>query len=131
VAIAASKIRLFVTGLAILITIVGAYSGFAQQYTDAAHSDDLVILSKPRAGYTDLARRKKLQGTVVLRVVFRATGDIGEIIDVTKRKRDKLTKYGLTANAIAAAKGIKFVPVQRNGIAVDVVKLVEYVFTLY
>jgi len=38
---------------------------------------------------------------------------------------------GLTEQAIAAARGIKFEPAKKAGVAVTVNKSVEYTFTIY
>ena len=73
-----------------------------------------------------------MKGTVILMVEFLATGEIGEIIDETKKKkRDKFVKYGLTVNAIAAARKIKFVPAKENGVPITIKKRVEYTFSIY
>lgn len=83
------------------------------------------ILSKPRADYTVEARANNVQGKVVLRVVFTASGKIGGIFPV------KELPDGLTEQAIAAAKGIKFKPAMRGGVPYSVTKPVEYTFTVY
>ena len=85
----------------------------------------LQILSKPRAEYTDLARKNQTQGTVTLRVAFQANGKIGDV---------KIINYlpdGLTEQAIEAAKRIKFEPVKDSERAVTVTKDIQYTFTLY
>ncbi|MDQ6787891.1 MAG: energy transducer TonB [Acidobacteriota bacterium] len=90
------------------------------------------ILSKPRAIYTDSARKKGISGTVRLRVVFLASGEIGDITFVSETsKKGKLTKYGLVEQAIEAAKKIKFTPQIKNGKPITVTKLIEYNFLLY
>ncbi len=94
-------------------------------------TESLRLISKPKPAYTDSARKKKLEGTVRLRITFLATGQIGDVIDVTKEKRQKLEKYGLTAQAIAAAQKIKFYPAQINGVPTVKTITIEYVFTLY
>ena len=83
------------------------------------------ILSKPRAIYTDEARRNQRAGTVTLRVTFMANGSIGNIAVVGG------LPDGLTENAIAAARNIQFEPAKRNGVAQTVTKQVQYTFTLY
>jgi TonB family protein len=82
------------------------------------------ILSKPRADYTDEARLNQVQGKVVLRVVFSAGGQIGVISTISG------LPDGLTEQAIAAARGIKFKPATRNGTPYSVTKPVEYTFTI-
>jgi outer membrane biosynthesis protein TonB len=122
---------IFIAGFLFL----SGFAAFAQtiEQTQAANSSSkpLAILTQPRPNYTDIARRKDVDGVVKLRVVFQADGDIGEIIDVTTKKRKKLEKYGLIARAIEAAKKIKFTPAMENGQPKTVVKLVEYHFNVY
>ncbi len=85
----------------------------------------LRILSKPSAPYTPIARSNGVNGTVMLRVTFLASGQIGTV-EVIKGLPD-----GLTERAIAAARRIRFEPEVRNGRPVSVAKRVEYSFKLY
>ena len=83
------------------------------------------IISKPRASYTDAARQNNVQGTVTLKVTFLASGQIGSISPVSG------LPYGLTEQAIAAARGIRFEPQMVDGVAKTVTKSVQYSFTIY
>lgn len=83
------------------------------------------ILSKPNATYTETARRNQISGTVRLRIQFLSTGEIGEIVPITE------LPDGLTDQAIAAAKGIRFQPQRINGVAKTTTKIVEYSFAIY
>jgi TonB family protein len=83
------------------------------------------ILYKERARYTEEARRHLLQGTVVLSVVFGADGRLHDIRTV------KGLPYGLTENAIEAAKKIRFQPAIRDGKPVSVHTVLEFNFALY
>jgi TonB family protein len=85
----------------------------------------LQITSKPRANYTDAARQNQVQGTVTLRVTFLASGQIGSISPVSG------LPYGLTEQAIAAARSMKFVPQMVDGEPKTVTKQVQYSFTIY
>jgi len=85
----------------------------------------LKILAKPKPSYTDSARQNQVQGTVILRVTFLASGGIGSISPV------KGLPNGLTEQAIAAARSIRFEPAKRNGIGQTVTKQVEYTFSIY
>jgi periplasmic protein TonB len=85
----------------------------------------LKILSKPRPGYTDAARQANIQGTVILRVTFLASGQIGSIAPV------KGLPSGLTEQAIAAARRISFEPAKRDGIGQTVSRQIEYTFSIY
>lgn len=91
----------------------------------SANSKSLTILFKPRANYTDAARTNQTQGTVTLRVVFLASGEIGDVSTVSA------LPDGLTEECIKAAKKIKFEPAKQNGKSVTVTKQVQYSFSLY
>ncbi len=83
------------------------------------------IISKPRPGYTDAARQNNVQGTVILRVTFLASGQIGSISAV------KGLPNGLTEQAIAAARRISFEPAKRDGVGQSITRQVEYTFSIY
>lgn len=85
----------------------------------------LLITSKPKANYTDAAKDNQVQGTVNLRVVFNANGTIGDISPVNG------LPYGLTEQAMAAAKKIRFEPPKKNGKPYATVKILQYHFVLY
>jgi TonB family protein len=91
----------------------------------SANVTPLKILAKPRANYTDQARQAGVSGTIRLLVAFTETGKIENVLVLTS------LGYGLDAQAIRAAKGIKYEPATRNGKAVTAVKTVEYTFTIY
>jgi TonB family protein len=78
----------------------------------------------PRAEFTEAARSTNVQGNVRLKVVLLATGQIGAITPITK------LPYGLTEQAIAAARQITFKPKMVNGVAMSVVVTVDYLFSL-
>jgi hypothetical protein len=82
-------------------------------------------LTKPRANYTDAARIYEISGEVVLRVTFSANEQVGSIMPLKK------LPFGLTENAIAAARGITFKPATRGGTPYSVAKPVVYQFTIY
>jgi TonB family protein len=83
------------------------------------------ITYKERARYTEEARQIKLQGTVVLSLVFGADGRVYDIRVV------RHLPGGLTEEAILAAQKIRFNPAVRDGRAVSVRMQLEYNFTLY
>lgn len=88
-------------------------------------TEGIKITSKPKPPFTDAARQNQIQGVVRLRVTFLASGQIGSISPVQG------LSGGLTEQAIAAARNIKFEPAKRNGVPYTIVKQVEYNFTLY
>jgi TonB family protein len=73
----------------------------------------VAILSKPNPSYSIEARTIKLEGDVVLEVVFLASGQV-QVIRVVSG-----LGHGLDDAAIQAAKLIRFRPAQRNGQPVD------------
>ncbi len=83
------------------------------------------ITYKPQPRYTDAARQNSVTGTVTLKVTFMANGQIGSVAPVSG------LPYGLTEQAIAAAKAIKFDPPKRNGAPYSVSKTISYSFTIY
>jgi len=85
----------------------------------------LRILSKQKAAYTDQARVNNVQGAVTLRVTFLASGGIGSITTI------KGLPYGLTENAIAAARNLKFEPQMVNGQPQTVSRPVTFSFNMY
>jgi TonB family protein len=83
------------------------------------------ILYKEKAPYTEAARINKVQGRVVLNLVFGADGAINNIRVVQG------LSYGLTESAIQAAQRIRFAPAMENGKPVSVRVNVEFNFALY
>ena len=68
-----------------------------------------VVKSKPEPEYTDEARQNRIEGKVVLRCVFAATGEVRSFHVVSG------LPYGLTEASIAAGKRIKFQPAVKDG----------------
>lgn len=87
--------------------------------------EPLMIILKPGPRYTDQARQTQTQGTVRVKVAFLASGGIGTIEIVSA------LPYGLTEQAIAAARKIVFIPAKKNKVNYSVTKTVEYSFTVY
>jgi TonB family protein len=82
------------------------------------------ILFKPRPEYTQEARNKKLEGEVLVRALFTATGKV-QVMEVVRG-----LGHGLDQNAVRAAQQIRFKPAQRDGQAVDMIATVHIVFQL-
>ena len=85
----------------------------------------LKILAKPKALFTDTARTNQTQGTVRLKVTLLASGAVGSITPLNR------LPDGLTEQAIAAARQIRFEPAKVNGVAVSKTVTIEYNFSLY
>jgi TonB family protein len=82
------------------------------------------ILFKPKPDYTDKGRTAKVEGEVLLRVLFSAMGDV-RVLDIVRG-----LGYGLDENAVRAAQQIKFRPEQRDGQPVDSTATVHIMFQL-
>jgi TonB family protein len=83
-----------------------------------------LILSREKAQYTQEAKDNKVEGTVVLRVVFGADSQIKKIEVV------RGLPHGLTEKAIEAAKKIRFEPAMKDDQPVSVPGKIEYSFRL-
>ena len=83
------------------------------------------ILSRPEPQYTEEARKNQVSGTVVLRAVFSASGQVTNIRTVSGLPN------GLTEKAMAAARQIRFAPATKDGHAVSQYIQIEYNFNLY
>jgi TonB family protein len=82
------------------------------------------IQSKPTPVYTSQARQLKVEGEVLLNVVFTANGQI-RILNVVRG-----LGYGLDEAAKRAAQGIRFTPAMRDGHPVDSNATLHIVFQL-
>jgi len=82
------------------------------------------IVFKPRPQYTPEARQLRLEGEVLLEVVFTASGSL-HINRVVKG-----LGHGLDDSALAAAQRIQFRPARRDGQPYDCAALVHMVFEL-
>ena len=83
------------------------------------------ILHRERAKYTEEARQNRIQGTVVLAIVF---GDDGRIHDI---RTIRGLPYGLTETSIEAAQKMRFHPATQNGKPISVRATLEFDFAIY
>lgn len=81
-----------------------------------------VIRELPQPGYTQEAMDNHVSGVVRLRVVLCPSGKLSNMT-VIKGLPD-----GLTEKAVAAARGIKFTPAEKDGQKVAQFQLLEYNF---
>jgi TonB family protein len=86
--------------------------------------EPIEIIFKPRPSYTDQARQQKIEGDVILQVVFSASGQVQ-----VQRVVHGLG-YGLDEAAQIAAKQIQFKPARQNGQPVDFNGTVHITFEL-
>ena len=82
------------------------------------------LLHEVKAEYTDDARRRGITGDVVLEIVVRRDGSVGDVRILQGRGA------GLDQRAVAAVRQWKFSPARRRGEPVDVIVEVAVEFTL-
>jgi TonB family protein len=83
------------------------------------------VLSKPEPSYTEAARIAGVEGTVVLRAVFAADGEVKNIFVLQG------LSHGFTTTVVNAARKIKFEPALKDGKPVSMRIQLEYNFNLY
>ena len=84
----------------------------------------LEILFKPHPLYTPEARRLKIEGEVLVELLFAASGE-AHVLRVVRG-----LGHGLDENAIGAAQAIRFRPAQRDGVPIDSTAIVHIIFQL-
>jgi TonB family protein len=94
-------------------------------YTAKEVTRKAVITFKPEALYTEEARKNAFTGTVNLRILLAANGSVTSISPVSR------LPHGLTEQAIAAARKIRFTPAQKDGRNVSQWVQIQYEFNLY
>ncbi len=82
------------------------------------------ILSKPRPAYNDEARRLRIEGVVLIEVLFGGSGNI-QVLRVVRG-----LGHGLDESAVQAARNIRYRPAERDGETVDARATVEVTFLL-
>ena len=91
---------------------------------DVAAFVPVEITSKPDPVYSDEARRLHIQGEVILRVDFTASGQV-QVLGV-----EQSLGYGLDEAASRAAQQIQFKPARRNGRPVNTDATLHILFRL-
>lgn len=89
-----------------------------------AHLIPAEILSKPVPNYTEEARNKKIEGEVLLEVVFEASGRL-RVLRVVRG-----LGHGLDDSAVHAAEQIRFKPALKDGQPSDSTAVVHIIFQL-
>jgi protein TonB len=95
-----------------------------KQTAVSSNTKPVDILSVPHPVYTDEGRAKKIEGVVLLQVVFTASGEV---------KVEKVVQglgYGLDEAAESAARQIRFRPAEQGGQPVDFTAVARIVFQL-
>lgn len=106
------------------IPAVTAMAAPARMANEHPASTNLEVLSKPPVQYTSEARQLKVQGDVILRVTFTASGQV--LVQGLVRGLG----HGLDDEARRVAQQIKFRPATRNGQAVDLTTNITISFQL-
>ena len=99
-------------------------SGIKPQIDNGPPTTPVQITFKPNPTYTEEARNLKLEGEVLLEVMFAADGQL----HVNRVVRG--LGHGLDEAAIVAANRMKFKAALRNGVPVDSIAVVHVVFQL-
>ncbi|MGA3293493.1 MAG: energy transducer TonB [Candidatus Acidiferrales bacterium] len=95
-----------------------------KQTAAVSNTKPVEILFKPKPVYTDQARNMKIEGDVLLQVVFTSSGEV---------KVERVVQglgYGLDESAQSAARQIRFHPAQQEGQPVDFPAIVHITFEL-
>ncbi|MCA1631720.1 MAG: energy transducer TonB [Acidobacteria bacterium] len=85
-----------------------------------------IIRTRPEPAYPREARRRRVQGTVRLRIILRADGRVDDRVEVQRS-----LPYGVTEAAISAARRIEFEPAMKGVRKVSQYVIVEYNFNVY
>jgi TonB family protein len=106
------------------VEIAPAAKSAPKQTEKAPAIQPVVILSKPSPVYTDEARKLRIEGEVLVEVIFRASGQVQTVRVV------KGLGHGLDEAALHAAEQIRFKPALQEGQAVDFPAIAHIVFQL-
>jgi len=98
---------------------------YTQPFSASALTQKARIISKPEPLYTEAARKFAVSGTISMRLILMASGEVGGITII------KRLPHGLTQKAIEAAKQTKFEPAMKDGRLVSQYVQMEYNFNIY
>jgi TonB family protein len=101
-----------------------APAALPERQMEQVRPTEVEILSKPRPAYTEEARRLKIEGEVIVKVLFAASGEV-KVLSV-----EKGLGHGLDEAAVQAAANIRFKPAKRGGMAVDSTAVARITFQL-
>ena len=83
------------------------------------------ILSRPNPSYTEQARKAQISGMVVVRAILAADRTVKHVLVI------RALPFGLTEEAVRAAREIKFEPAMKDGQPVSQIVQIEYEFSVY
>jgi TonB family protein len=101
-----------------------APAALPQRQMEQVRPTEVEILFKPRPAYSEEARRLKIEGEVLVEVLFAASGEV-KVVGV-----EKGLGHGLDEAAVQAAANIRFKPAKRGGVAVDSTAVARITFQL-
>jgi TonB family protein len=105
-------------------SVVAGKAAKTQTTAPAAAVTPVVILSKPDPVYPPQARRLRIEGEVILSVLFGSSGNL-RVLKVVQG-----LGHGMDEAAEEAAERIRFKPAERDGRPVDSTALVHIIFQL-
>jgi TonB family protein len=105
-------------------TAVAAGPKVKQTANTVAKSTPISIIFQPKPVYSDEGRAKKIEGEVLLQVIFTGSGDV-KVLRVVQG-----LGHGLDESAQNAARQIRFKPATQDGQPVDTTATVHIVFAL-
>jgi TonB family protein len=106
------------------IPAMAAAAPVVQRVSTAPASTNLEVISKPPVQYTPEARQLRVQGDVILRVTFLATGQV--VVEGVVHGLG----HGLDEEARKVAQQIRFRPATRDGHPVDLTTTITISFQL-
>ena len=105
-------------------TSTAAPPALPQRQIEQVRPTEVEILWKPRPAYTEEARRLKIEGEVLVKVLFAASGEVKAL------SVEKGLGHGLDEAALQAAANIRFKPAKRGGVPVDSTAVARITFQL-
>ncbi len=105
-------------------TIASGASSPAARAPSGPQHHPVVVLAKPKPAYTAEARQLRIQGSVLLNVIFKANGQV-QVLGVLRG-----LGHGLDQSAEQAARAIRFRPARDGNTPVDEHAHIEIVFQL-
>jgi len=117
-------VRSILTGIAVAVVMGSAVLAQGPVYKVGAGVKSPVLVKEVKPKYSEVAMRRKVQGTVQTSAVVLADGKVGDV-SITRSLDEDLDQ-----EAIKAVKQWRFKPATKDGKAVAVEVEIELTFTL-
>ena len=98
----------------------------SKSYTSKEVTERAVITYRPEPAYPREARRYRVEGRVVLRIILGKDGKVAHEMEIIES-----LPYGLTDECIKAARKIEFRPARKGDRPVSQYAVVEYYFKVH